>query len=297
MAEQSSTMPTPTFAPAGQPAKPLRIARVFTYLVLGFGVIVAIAPFIWMLNTSLMTRGEALNGSFLPRVPQWGNYQKAWNEANFAVYVKNSATIAAISITGMLLTCTPAAYAFARMKFYGKNFMFMLFLSTMMIPEMVVLVPNFLTVTWLGRIGPIEWIDNWPALTFPFMANAFSIFLLRQFFSQIPDDLWDAARIDGAGHLRFLVQIVLPISKAAMMTVIIFSFIGAWNALSWPMIVTNSDKWRPVAYGLSKFVTDAGPDMHLQMAGSVITIVPILLLYFLTQKQFTEGIATSGLKG
>ena len=131
----------------------------------------------------------------------------------------------------------------------------------------------------------------------PFMANAFSIFLLRQFFSQVPDELWDAARMDGAGHLRFLVQIVLPISKAPLMTVLLFGFIGSWNAFMWPLLVTTKDVSRPLMVGLWNFVTEAGPQTHLLMAGAVITLIPILIVYFITQKQFTEGIATTGLKG
>lgn len=147
--------------------------------------------------------------------------------------------------------------------------------------------------------GPITWawIDSWPALVVPFLASTFSIFLLRQFFLQIPDDLWDAARIDGAGHLRFLIQIVIPISKAAIVTTVIFTFIGTWNALEWPILVTFTDTWRPISYGLYAFQTEAGTDLNLLMAGSVITLVPVLILYLFAQKQFTEGIATSGLKG
>ncbi len=147
--------------------------------------------------------------------------------------------------------------------------------------------------------GPIvwKWMDSWPALVFPFLASTFSIFLLRQFFLQIPDDLWDAARIDGAGHLRFLLQVVLPISKAAVMTTVIFAFIGTWNALEWPLLVTFSDNWRPISYGLYAFQSEAGQDLNLLMAGSVITLVPVLIIYLIAQRQFTEGIATTGLKG
>jgi ABC-type glycerol-3-phosphate transport system permease component len=130
------------------------------------------------------------------------------------------------------------------------------------------------------------------------MASAFTIFLLRQFFAQIPDDLWDAARIDGAGHARFLWSVVLPLGRAPIMTTVTFAFIGSWNALLWPLLVTQTDDWRPVAVGLTKFVnSDAPTDLHLQMAASVIMIIPILVLYFVTQRQFTEGIASSGLKG
>jgi ABC-type glycerol-3-phosphate transport system permease component len=170
-------------------------------------------------------------------------------------------------------------------------------LSTLMIPEAVTWIPNFITVTWLGRVGPIAWLNNWPALAIPFMASAFSIFLLRQFFSQIPNELWDSAQIDGAGHTRFLIQIVLPLAKPAMLTVILFTFIGSWNALAWPILVTTDLDWRPIAYGLYSFLDEAGAMVHLQMAGSVITILPILVMYLFVQRQFTEGIATTGLKG
>ena len=147
--------------------------------------------------------------------------------------------------------------------------------------------------------GPIKWrwMDNWPALVVPFLASTFSIFLLRQFFLQIPEDLWDAARIDGAGHLRFLFMVVVPISRAAIVTTIIFTFIGTWNALEWPLLVTFSDNWRPISYGLYAFTTEAGANVNLLMAGSVITLVPVLVLYLIAQRQFTEGIATTGLKG
>jgi ABC-type glycerol-3-phosphate transport system permease component len=155
----------------------------------------------------------------------------------------------------------------------------------------------------LGKLftvdGPITWawMDSWPALVFPFLASTFSIFLLRQFFLQIPEDLWDAARIDGAGHFRFLFQVVVPISRAAIVTTVIFTFIGTWNALEWPILVTFSDNWRPISYGLYAFTTEAGSDLNLLMAGSVITLIPVLIVYLFAQKQFTEGIATTGLKG
>ena len=177
--------------------------------------------------------------------------------------------------------------------------MFALLLSTMMIPETVTMIPNFLTITGNNPFLPfINWYDNWPALTVPFMAGFFNIFLLRQFFAQIPDELWDAARIDGAGHLRFLIQVVLPLSKAPIMTVVIFSFIGSWNALLWPLIATKAGSdWWPISVGLQNFVSEAGPETHLWMAAASISMLPVLLLYFLAQRQFIEGIATTGLKG
>jgi ABC-type glycerol-3-phosphate transport system permease component len=244
-----------------------------------------------------MNLTEATGGRLLPSAPQWSNYLEAWEEANFSRYFLNSVKLTAITVAGQVVFSTLAAYAFAQMEFPGKNFLFALILSTLMLPEAVTWVPNFITVSWLGRIGPIPWINNWPSLTIPFMAGAFGIFLLRQFFQQIPRDLWDSAQIDGASHLRYLIQVVLPLSKAPLVTLILFTFIGSWNALAWPILVTTTPDWRPISYGLLSFLDEAGSFFHLQMAGSVITILPILLVYFFTQRQFTEGIATSGLKG
>jgi ABC-type glycerol-3-phosphate transport system permease component len=273
------------------------VARILTYAVLIAGTFVAILPFFWMISGSLMNLTEASGRAVLPRTPQWGNYADAWNDADFSDYFVNSVIIAALTVSGQFVFSTLAAYAFARMEFPAKNLLFTLLLSTLMIPEAVVWIPNFITVTWLGRVGPIPWINNWPALTVPFMASAFSIFLLRQFFAQLPNDLWDSAQIDGAGHLRFLIQVVLPLSKPALLTVMLFTFIGSWNALAWPILVTTKTDWRPISYGLSSFLDEAGSHIHLQMAGSVITVLPVLVMYLLIQRQFTEGIATTGLKG
>lgn len=286
------------------PSKPINWGKVTTYVLLGFGTILAVLPFIWMINWSLMTNVEVTIGRFVPRELHFDNYSVAWNQSNFSQYMWNSARITAITIIGLLLFCIPAAYAFARMRFLGRNVLFATMLATLMIPDIVTLIPNFLTVIWISRLsadvfGPAAaWMDSWPALTIPFMASAFTIFLLRQFFAQIPDDLWDAARIDGAGHLRFLISVVVPLSRAPIATVVTFAFIGSWNSLLWPLLVVQTDDWRPVAFGLTKFVqTDAGDEFHLQMAASVIMILPILVLYFFTQREFTEGIASSGLKG
>jgi ABC-type glycerol-3-phosphate transport system permease component len=227
------------------------------------------------------------------------NYYEAWKAARFNEYMWNSVRLTAITLVGILIVSTLAAYAFGRMTFPGRNFLFAVLLSTMMIPETVTMIPNFLTITGNNPFLPfINWYDNWPGLTIPFMAGFFNIFLLRQFFAQIPDELWDAARIDGAGHLRFLIQVVLPLSKAPIMTVMIFSFIGSWNALLWPLIATKAGSdWWPISVGLQNFVTEAGPQTHLWMAAASISMLPVLILYFLAQKQFIEGIATTGLKG
>ncbi len=275
----------------------VRWSNLFIYLILTLGSIFVVIPMYWSLAASFMTRSEAIATKWWPTVPQVANYTRAWQEARFSEYFINSIIISGITVAGVVIFSALAAYAFARMDFFGRDFLFSVLLSTIFIPPMVLLLPNFLLVTWLGRVGPIAWVDNWPALTIPFMGNVFSIFLLRQFFAQIPGELFDAAKIDGAGHLRFLVSIVLPLSKAALMTVILFSFIGSWNALDWPLLVTNSHEWRPIAVGLTNFLDDEQQQIQLQMAGAVITMVPILIIYFFTQKQFTEGIALSGLKG
>lgn len=273
------------------------LKQILTYTLLILGAFIAVSPFIWMISTSLMTLGEAQGVHFLPSSLHFENYTAAWNEADFSEYFINSTLITGITLAGELTFSILAAYAFARIRFPGRELIFAMLLSTIMIPAMVTIIPNFLTVTWLGRIGPIKWINNWPSLTVPFMGSIFSIFLLRQFFAQIPDELFDAAQIDGAGHLRFLVKVVLPLSKAPLMVIVVLSFIGSWNSLAWPLLVTNSPDWRPIAVGLLSFIDEAGQRLNLMMAGAFITIIPVLILYFITQKQFTESIARSGLKG
>jgi ABC-type glycerol-3-phosphate transport system permease component len=277
------------------------LIRVLVYSLVIGGALISLVPFFWMISTSLKTLGEVATARWLPQSPQWANYIQAWKDANFSKYFINSVIITTVTLAGVLFTSVLAGYAFARIKFTGRDFIFALLLSTMMIPESVTMIPNFLMIR--GAIIPLpfgkdgSWLNTLQAITVPFMANAFSIFLLRQFFIKIPDELWDAARMDGAGHVRFLTQIVLPMSKAPVMTVTIFSFIGSWNAFLWPMLVTTTDRWRPLMVGLYNFKSEAGADTNLMMAGAVITLIPILILYFLTQKQFTEGIATTGLKG
>ena len=280
----------------------LRLPRVKPWSVVSTAVLIggaaiSLVPFLWMISTSLMTLGEAIGGRLLPTTLHFENYLEAWSGAEFSHFLLNSVLITLITLTGEMVCSILAAYAFARIAFPGRNLIFGLLLSTLMIPVMVTMIPNLLTVTWLGRVGPIAWIDNWPALTVPFMGSVFSIFLLRQFFAQIPDELFDAAKIDGAGHLRILLQLVLPLSMAPLMVIIVLSFIGSWNALAWPLLVTNSDRWLPISVGLYNFVTDEGSKVHLIMAGAFLTIVPILVLYFLTQRQFTDSIARTGLKG
>ena len=271
--------------------------KIFIYIVLGIGAFISLIPFVWMISTSLMSLGEALGSNFFPSELHFENYVEAWQAAQFSEYFINTILITVITLVGQITFSVLAAYAFARIEFPGRDLIFSVMLSTMMIPAMVFTIPNFLTVTWLGRITTIPWINNWPALTIPFMGSIFSIFMLKQFFAQVPNELFDAAQMDGAGHFRFLLQVVLPLSKAPLMVIIVLSFIGTWNSLAWPMLVTNTPDWRPISVGLMNFVDEAGQEINLTMAGAFITIIPILIIYFFTQKQFTESIARSGLKG
>ncbi len=266
------------------------------YFLLLVGAIVSMTPFMYMIATSLMTLGETINRKIIPSNPQWINYTEAWGEADFGLYFRNSVIISAVIILGVLVTCTLAGYAFARIEFPGREVIFMVLLATLMIPGTVTFIPQFLLVR--GDILPWgSWLNTLPALTVPFISTAFIIFLFRQFFRGIPRELWDAARMDGAGHLRFLTSVVIPMSRPVIMTATLLTFVNAWNEFIFPLLVTTTKTWRPLGVGLYTFITEAGPETHLLMAGAVITILPVLVVYFFTQKQFTEGIATSGLKG
>jgi ABC-type glycerol-3-phosphate transport system permease component len=266
---------------------------------LTLGAFVAVMPFIFMVSTSLKTLVETLTRvsplpfkpEFWPTVPQWKNYADAWVQAKFSLFFRNSMITAVVTVAGVLATSALAAYAFAKMRFAGKNLVFALLLSTLIIPESVYLVPNFILNTKMG------WYDRLVGLTVPFMASAFYIFLLRQFFAQLPDELIESARIDGAGHPRSFLDIVLPLSRAPLVTVIFLAFIGSWNALQWPLVATGTERWRPLTVGLTIFISESGPEWHLRMAGAVIAVAPVLLLYLLAQRQFTEAISRSGIKG
>ena len=269
------------------------------YLILSVVVCISFFPFFWMISTSLMTIGETINRSIVPDTPQWANYSTTWNEGKFSKYLINSFFITIASVTGLLITSILAAYAFAKINFPGRNFYFFIILSTMMIPEVVTIMPHVLIIR--GDVIPLpfgpSWMNTLQGITVPLMANAFSIFLLRQFFLKFPNELWEAAKMDGCGHLRFLITIVIPMSKPIIFTVGLFGFINAWNSFMWPMIVTTTEKWRPLTVGIYSFITGAGPDTHLLMSASVISIIPVLIVYFFTQKQFTDSIATLGIKG
>lgn len=288
------------------------VRRALIYLILTAGAVVAAFPFFWMLSSSLKTRNEATATVpvIFPAVPQWHNYIDAWNTAPFGRYFFNTTFIAVMVVIGMLFTTVLAAYAFARLEFFGKNVIFALFLATMMIPFEATLIPNYVIVTRLPNPSTLHFISSFPfiemavswyntywALIVPWTANVVSIFLLRQFFVSMPQELYDAAALDGCGHFRTLWSVMLPLARAPLAATIIFSFLGSWNSLLWPLLVTGKENMRPIQLGLTYFVNAESNDPQLLMAASAFTILPIIIIYFIAQRQFIEGIASSGLKG
>ncbi len=263
------------------------------HLVLLLGVIWSVFPFLWMVLTSLKSYIEASASlDFWPQQWLFSNYADAWNQVSiFPRYFANTLFMAVSTVAGVLVTSTLAGYAFARMRFPGRDALFFVLLSTMMIPFEVTLVPNFILMR------DFNWIDHYQALIIPWTASAFSIFLLRQFFRSIPGELYDAAVIDGCTHLRFLTAIVVPLSKPALITSALFTFLGSWNSLMWPLLVTNNPQLRPLQVGIASFITDAGTQVQLLLAAVTISIIPVILLYLLLQRWFIEGIATAGIRG
>jgi multiple sugar transport system permease protein len=218
------------------------------------------------------------------------NYLEAWRAAPWGRYFFNSFFTAFTQVAVGLFLASLAAFALARIPFPGKEGVFVLILATMIVPGEVLLIPNYVL---LARLG---WLDTYYALIVPWLASVFGIFLLRQFYLSLPQDLFDAARIDGAGYLTQLFRIALPLSLPGLVSYGIFTFLGAYNALLWPLIVTQSPEMRTVQLGLQAFVSEAGSDYGALMAASTFVILPVILGYFVAQRQFIQGIARSGLK-
>lgn len=260
------------------------------HLLLGLSTLAVCLPFMWMLLTSVKLPTDIFSGSLWPSRIAWENYPQAWQAAPFGRYFFNTTFVAATTVSLQLITSAAAAFAFARIRFFGREALFYLFLATMMIPEEVTLVANYMTLHHL------RWLDTYYALIIPWAAGAFGIFLLRQFFAGVPDDLEDAARIDGCNRFGFFWRILLPLSRPALTTVGLFALVGSWNAFTWPLVVTNSQSMRTVQIGVSYFAQELGTDYTLLMAAATFTVVPVLILFASVHRQFTSGIARSGLK-
>lgn len=304
----AQTRITPSLAPR------LSWSSAAVYIVLTLGAIISIIPFIYMLMTSVKSYGSLIAGNLWPWPPfgteplQWQNYPDAvqsigWDQSwhMFLVfrYALNSILVATATVGGVLLTSVLAAYAFAQMNIPGKNILFVLLLATVMIPGDMTIVPKAVMMyQFKNPFGAGSWYNSYLALIVPFLASVFGIFLLRQFFMQIPKELFDAAVIDGCGHTRYLFTIVLPLSRPAVVSVALLNFIWAWDSFKWPLLVTRDNSMRVLAVGLQQFmVGEGGTKTHLMMAFSAMVIVPVLVFYFFTQSYFTEGITTTGIKG
>jgi multiple sugar transport system permease protein len=270
-----------------------RFGTVLVYIALILLGLSMLMPFIWMLSTSLMTELEVYNfpPKFIPDTWRWENFIEAMTLQPFGRYFLNSAIISAVAVTGQLLFCSMAAYAFARVKFIGSDKIFAVYISTMMIPMIVWIIPAFLLVNTFGLM------NSYLGLVGPWVSNVWGIFLLRQFFLTIPKDLEDAARIDGASELRIFWTIILPLSKPALATLAIFSFMNAWKDFLWPLIVTNQTNMRTVEVGIANFSNVYSTDWPHQMAAAVIVLLPIIIFFVIAQKHFVRGITFSGMKG
>ncbi|HOE63467.1 MAG TPA: carbohydrate ABC transporter permease [Candidatus Sumerlaeota bacterium] len=284
--------------------RPRNIKDTITYQALLIGGFFMVLPFYWMFITSFKSYKEALAfpPTWWPTEFHWKNWVEAWNAPKgniygdppvpltFTRYFYVSIMVGIVTTCGSFTVSALAAYAFARMQFWGRGLFFYIIIAMMMIPGQVLLIPNYLT------LAKLRWLDHYQALIIPWLASVFSIFLLRQFFITIPEDLWDAAQIDGAGRFRFLWQIVIPLSKPVIITAGIFDFLGNWNSLFWPLIVTTRPEMRTLMVGLQAFNQDAGSDFHLLMAASTFAVLPIVIMFFFLQRFFIQGIARTGLK-
>ncbi len=271
----------------------------FVHLLLLVGAIAMLMPFAWMVSTSLKAQNEVFSypPQWIPSQLLWSNYAQAWAAAPFGRYFINSG-IVALAVTFLdLVTSSLAAFAFGRMQFPFRNALFTLYLASMMIPHQMTIISAFLLLKNFGDISPALGLDSYFALIAPFAASAFGVFMLRQSFMQIPNELEDAAVLDGCGRLGFLVRMVLPLSRPALATLALFAFQANWNSYLWPLIVTNSDQMRTVQIGLRYFVGQEGSSQWgLLMAAAVFVSLPVVILYLFVQRQFTQGIASTGLK-
>lgn len=249
-------------------------------------------PFLWMLVTSLQGQLEVFGypPELVPDDPRWANYPEALTAQPFGRYFLNSAIFASCVVAGQLVTAATAGYAFARLEFRGRDRLFLLFLSTMMVPAVVVLIPRFLLVDGLG------WVDTYQGLISTELVSVWGIFLMRQYFRTVPDELEEAARIDGAGPFRIFWSVALPLARPALATLGLFAFIDAWKNLLWPLLVTRSQEMRVVEVGIASFHGTYEVNWPYQMATGVAAVLPVVLLFIFTQRYFVKGIQMEGFR-
>jgi len=268
--------------------------RVLAYAVLCLAAAVFLLPLFWMISSSLKPEWQVLANPpvWLPNPPRWENYREALTYLPFGRYAINTLIISLGAIIGHVLSCTLVAYAFARLRAPGKGFMFLLVLSTLMLPYPVTMVPLFALFNQLG------WINTFLPLIVPaFFGNAFYIFLLRQYFLTLPPELEDAARMDGANTLQVLWRVILPISTPALATVVIFTFQATWNDFLQPLIYLQDQSHYTLTLGLNFFRGSFQVNWAYLMAASLVVVLPVVLVFFLAQRLFIQGIAMTGMKG
>ncbi len=272
-----------------------KIVKLITTLLVAALALLFISPLLWMISTSLKRNSEVFAQPFhwIPEQLMWSNYAEVWfgQGVNMLHAYWNSFIIVFFSVTGSLIIASLAAYAFAKIRFKGKNVIFMIFLSSMMIPGQTTLVPRFMLFKTMGLYNSL-----W-AVILPGLFSATAIFMLRQFYLGLPNDLMEAAKIDGAGHFRIFAQIMLPLTKAALISLMILSFISNWNEYLSPLIFITKQELYPVSLAIRWWMLEDSSEYARTMAASTSAIVPVVILFAACQKYFVEGIATSGVKG
>lgn len=272
-------------------------ARLVVYLLLALVALIAVIPFLWMVSTSLKTVTETSTypPPILPAVPQWHDYADVFNSVPMLTFFRNTVFYSAMVTIGQLLFCSTAAFAFARLRFPGREALFLIYLATLMIPTAVTLVPSFILMKWF------HWLDTIWAMTIPGMlGSAFGTFLLRQFMLSIPRDLDEAATIDGAGLLRIYWQIILPLTGSALTVLAVLTLMTVWNDFMWPLVMINSTDVMTLTLGLAVFATGGTQEflnVPLLMAAATMTVAPLILVFFFAQRYFVRGIALSGFGG
>jgi multiple sugar transport system permease protein len=272
-------------------------ARLIAYVLLAAVALIAVIPFFWMVSTSLKTVTETSTypPPILPAVPQWHDYADVVNAVPILTFFRNTAFYSAMVTIGQLVFCSTAAFAFARLRFPGREALFLIYLATLMIPTAVTLVPSFILMKWF------HWIDTIWVMTIPGMlGSAFGTFLLRQFMLGIPRDLDEAATIDGAGLLRIYWQIILPLTGSALTVLAVLTIMTVWNDFMWPLVMLNSSNVMTLTLGLAVFATGGTEEflnVPLLMAAATMTVAPLILIFFIAQRYFVRGIALTGFGG
>lgn len=270
------------------------IGKICLYIILIIIAAAMIVPFLWMLSASIKTDREVFNMNpfvWIPENPRWSNYVDIWTKIPFATFVKNTVFLTIVVTFLQLLTSSFAAYSFAKLEFKHKNLLFMAYIATIAMPWQVYMVPQFIMMRGFGLN------DKLLAMICLQAFSAFGVFLMRQFYMGIPDSLCEAARIDGMSEYGIYAKIMLPLSKPAISTLTIFTFVNTWNDYLGPLIYLKTESKKTIQLGLKMFIGQYSSEYGLIMAGSVLSLIPVLIVFLCLQKYFVEGVASTGVKG